>query len=74
MTDVFDRASDLEQAARQAAWEDHRRMMEKKAAAPSAERCRVCGKTIPLARREAAPGCKACVPCQEHLDRELKGH
>jgi len=74
MTDVFDRASDMEQSERDSAWESHRQMMEDKAATPSAECCGVCGEPIPPARRRAEPGCKTCVPCQEELDRALKGY
>ncbi len=74
MTDVFDQASDLEQAERESAWEAHHQMMQAKSAAPSAAHCGVCGEPIPPARRCAEPGCQTCVPCQEELDRALKGH
>ena len=37
---------------------------------PSLEACEECGATIPEARREALPGVRLCVPCQEALDRE----
>jgi len=74
MTDVFDQASELEQAERQAAWQAHHQMMEAQAATPSAAHCAVCHAPIPLKRREASPGCQTCVPCQEELDDALKGH
>jgi phage/conjugal plasmid C-4 type zinc finger TraR family protein len=37
---------------------------------PSLEACEECGATIPEARRDALPGVRLCVPCQEALDRE----
>ena len=37
---------------------------------PSLERCEECGGEIPLARREAMPGVRLCVTCQEEVDRE----
>ncbi|MFU3298842.1 TraR/DksA C4-type zinc finger protein [Pseudomonas aeruginosa] len=33
--------------------------------APSALWCEDCGEQIPEARRQAAPGCKCCISCQE---------
>lgn len=37
---------------------------------PSLERCEECDAAIPLARRNAMPGVRLCVPCQEAHDRE----
>jgi phage/conjugal plasmid C-4 type zinc finger TraR family protein len=37
---------------------------------PSLEACEECGAKIPEARREALPGVRLCVPCQEAVDRE----
>ncbi len=37
---------------------------------PSATHCDECGGEIPQARRNAFPGVRFCVPCQEVLDRE----
>ena len=31
--------------------------------------CEECGETIPEARRQAVPGVRLCVPCQESLDQ-----
>jgi len=70
----FDQASKLEQDERESAWEAHHQMMKNKAATPSAEHCGVCGEQIPQARRDAELGCQTCVPCQNELDRALKGH
>lgn len=39
---------------------------------PSATVCDECGDTIPEARREALPGVRMCVVCQEKSDRELQ--
>lgn len=35
----------------------------------SLEHCEECGEPIPEARREALPGVRLCVACQEHRDR-----
>jgi phage/conjugal plasmid C-4 type zinc finger TraR family protein len=37
---------------------------------PSLEACAECGAKIPEARREAMPGVRLCVGCQEAHDRE----
>lgn len=37
---------------------------------PGLERCEECDAEIPLARREAVPGVRLCVQCQEAADRE----
>jgi len=36
----------------------------------SARTCRECGAEIPEARREAIPGVRLCVACQEQADRQ----
>ena len=36
----------------------------------SLERCAECDNTIPPARREAVPGVRLCVACQEEHDKE----
>jgi phage/conjugal plasmid C-4 type zinc finger TraR family protein len=38
---------------------------------PSLESCAECGAKIPEARREAIPGVRLCVACQEVADREV---
>ena len=38
---------------------------------PSLESCAECGAKIPEARREAIPGVRLCVTCQETADREV---
>jgi phage/conjugal plasmid C-4 type zinc finger TraR family protein len=37
---------------------------------PSLEACAECGAKIPEARREAIPGVRLCLTCQEEKDRE----
>lgn len=37
---------------------------------PSLESCAECGAMIPEARREALPGVRLCLSCQEERDRE----
>lgn len=37
---------------------------------PSLEHCAECGAAIPEARRQAMPGVRLCVRCQEAEDRE----
>jgi phage/conjugal plasmid C-4 type zinc finger TraR family protein len=68
MSDIFDRAQELEEAQRQAAIDEAR------SHAPHGESekfCTMpdCGEPIPEARRQAVPGCKLCVDCQERLER-----
>lgn len=36
---------------------------------PSLRHCEACGNAIPEPRREAVPGVRLCVPCQEEEDR-----
>ena len=37
----------------------------------SAKNCRECGTSIPEPRRQAIPGVRLCVACQEEADREI---
>lgn len=37
---------------------------------PSLSHCEECGEAIPRARREAVPGVRYCISCQEVIDRE----
>ena len=39
---------------------------------PGLERCAECGASIPEARRNAIPGVRFCVTCQELADREAE--
>jgi phage/conjugal plasmid C-4 type zinc finger TraR family protein len=40
------------------------------AAGPSLSHCEHCGAAIPEPRRQALPGVRLCVPCQEARDKE----
>jgi phage/conjugal plasmid C-4 type zinc finger TraR family protein len=40
---------------------------------PGLERCEECDASIPLARRQAIPGVRLCVDCQEARDAEEAG-
>ena len=37
---------------------------------PSLTHCEECGEAIPEARREAVPGVRLCLPCQDERDRD----
>ena len=37
---------------------------------PSLSQCEECGEEIPVARREALPGVRLCVTCQDEADRQ----
>ena len=39
---------------------------------PSATHCHDCGAPIPEARREALPGVRLCIACQEEADKEVR--
>ena len=41
---------------------------------PAATHCASCGKEIPEARRNAMPGVRLCVACQEEEDREAQAY
>jgi phage/conjugal plasmid C-4 type zinc finger TraR family protein len=41
---------------------------------PSLEACADCGAKIPEARREAVPGVRLCLACQEAEDRKAVSH
>lgn len=40
----------------------------------SARECQECGEPIPEDRRQAMPGCRFCVRCQEALELRQRGH
>jgi len=47
-----------------------KRARSRMAKGPSLEHCEECGAPIPEARRNAVPGVRLCVACQEAADRE----
>lgn len=38
------------------------------------DHCDECGAPIPLARRQAVPGARLCIACQEEADRHQQQH
>jgi phage/conjugal plasmid C-4 type zinc finger TraR family protein len=74
VTDVFDRATELEENQRQDALQaqERRAGLTGKTVADSARYCRVCDVHIPVARRRAVPGVQTCVTCQEDLEGGLR--
>ena len=73
MTDVFDRATELEEAQREDALQAQARRagLDGKTVKDSASHCRVCEALIPVARRRAVPGVQTCVTCQADLERAI---
>lgn len=71
MTDIYDRASEVEEIARLDALRDQRRRagLAGKTVADSAHDCSVCDEPIAEKRREAVPGVQTCIECQEELER-----
>jgi phage/conjugal plasmid C-4 type zinc finger TraR family protein len=51
-----------------------RRARSKLPSGPGLERCEECDASIPLARRQAIPGVRLCVACQEARDAEDGAH
>ena len=71
MTDLYDRAAEIEQFHRETAI---RKQAEKNnPAAVSAYECEECGEPIPEERRTAQPGCQFCVACQARAEKTNKG-
>lgn len=71
MTDVFDRASEREEAdrAQALAAQAQRGGFAGKTVADSASECRICDEPIPELRRQRLPGVQTCVECQKELER-----
>lgn len=74
MTDVFDRATEVEEQQREDALQAQARRagLDGKTVEDSAKHCRVCGSLIPIARRRAVPGVQTCVICQGDLERAVQ--
>lgn len=70
MTDVFDRATEIEEVTREDALDRQRRRtgLRGKTAEDSAIVCRECEEPIPEARRQAMPGVQTCIDCQTLLE------
>jgi phage/conjugal plasmid C-4 type zinc finger TraR family protein len=73
MTDIFDRATEIEEQQREDALQAQARRagLDGKTVADSATHCGACGYLIPIARRRAVPGVQTCVTCQGDLERAL---
>ncbi|MBI3712610.1 MAG: TraR/DksA C4-type zinc finger protein [Burkholderiales bacterium] len=73
MTDIFDRASELEEKTRERALaaQAQRAALTGKTVADSATECQDCGEDIPLKRRKAMPGCQRCITCQARKEKEF---
>ena len=79
MTDIYDRATDLEEAQREDALKAQQRRAQGqginagKTVKDSARSCHLCNARIPLKRRRAIPGVQTCIDCQHDLEYALKG-
>ncbi|MEB0317584.1 TraR/DksA family transcriptional regulator [Citrobacter freundii] len=65
MADIIDNASTLEDLQRDAALS----MIRLNHSAVSATHCEECGDPLIPERRDAFPGCKKCVSCQEDEEK-----
>lgn len=66
MTDVYDRAQELELRQREQALA--RQAAASRMLGASLTHCDDCGEPIPEARRKAAPGCTRCIDCQSRRE------
>lgn len=71
MPDLFDHASGIETQFTKMALANQLERAKQAAAQESEEFCLECGEEIPEARRNAVPGCKYCIECQEIIDRGM---
>lgn len=71
MTDIYDRATEIEEAQREDALQAQARRsgLADKTVADSATECEMCGEAIPELRRQAVPGVQACVACQNEIEK-----
>lgn len=67
MTDIYDRAQELEQRQRDAALAHQ--AAASRTRGPSLSHCEDCGDDIPPLRREKVPGCTRCVSCQSDHEK-----
>lgn len=73
MSDIVDRAQELEEAEREDGLNDVRRQLRAGDWRElSSEECEGCGETIPDARREAVVGVRYCIDCQSRIEREKR--
>lgn len=74
MTDLYDRATEQEEALRDDALQAQQRRagLTGKTIDDSATHCGVCGHPIPQKRRAAYPGTQTCAPCKTDLEHVLR--
>lgn len=76
MTDIYDHASDVEQLERASILAKQQQVAHQRARlvaiAGTAEECHDCGESIPVARRQAVPGCMQCVACATIQERQQR--
>lgn len=70
MTDIYDRAQELEQRQREQALA--RQAAASRVLGASLTHCDDCGDEIPPLRREKVPGCTRCVDCQAATEKALR--
>lgn len=70
MTDIIDRAAELEEIHRTAALQHWAKQQNQ--APVSACHCEECGEPIPEARRQTVIGCRCCTDCQTRLEQQQK--
>ncbi|MBN3005578.1 TraR/DksA C4-type zinc finger protein [Chromobacterium alkanivorans] len=70
MTDIFDRAQELEQRQREEALA--RQATASRAQGNSLSHCEDCGDEIPPLRREKVAGCTRCTPCQSDYEKACR--
>lgn len=73
MTDLYDRATEREEAQRADALERQERAagLVGKTVADSATHCHACEARIPEKRRKAVPGVQTCIDCQQELEAAI---
>lgn len=71
MTDIYDRATEIEEAQREDALQEQARRagLAGKTVADSALECEMCDDPIPDLRRQAVPGVQLCVDCQNEIEK-----
>ncbi|MXR38020.1 TraR/DksA family transcriptional regulator [Craterilacuibacter sinensis] len=70
MTDIFDRAQELEQRQRETALARQAEAARRRGG--SLSHCYDCGYEIPPLRREKVPGCTRCVECQAAAEKAMR--
>ena len=66
--DIFDQAQEDDANYRNQSLSALRNKIERSRLAESRTHCLECGEPIPIARREAIPGCTLCLDCQHEFE------